>query len=151
SGAAFSVPTYVFIAVMVLLIATGVYRGFGGHELAPSSGQIRVDPVSAKHGSSIPVGFALAFLMLRAFAEGCVAMTGTEAISNGISAFKQPAQRNAATTLGWMAAILAAFFIGTSYLARHYGVMPTTNETVLSQLGRHVFGTNAAYYLLQYA
>jgi hypothetical protein len=89
--------------------------------------------------------------MLRAFAEGCVAMTGTEAISNGITAFKQPAQRNAAVTLGWMAFILATFFLGTSYLARHYGVMPTTNETVLSQLGRHVFGTNVIYYLLQYA
>src|SRR5207245_10927228 len=75
----------------------------------------------------------------------------TEGVSNRVSAFKQPAQRNAATTVGWMAAILSAFFMGTSYLARHYGVMPTSEETVLSQLGRHVFGTNAAYYLLQYS
>jgi amino acid transporter len=151
SGAAFSVPTYVFIAAMIALISAGLYREWSGHEMAPLTAPLKVDAVSARQHGAFPVGFALAFLMLRAFAEGCVAMTGTEAISNGISAFKQPAQKNAATTLGWMAAILAAFFMGTSYLARHYGVMPTTQETVLSQLGRHVFGTNVAYYLLQYA
>jgi len=150
SGAAFSLPTYVFIAAMVALIVTGLYRQVTGHEMASITAPLKVD-ASSSRSATFPVGFALSFLMLRAFAEGCVAMTGTEAISNGISAFKPPAQRNAATTLGWMAAILAAFFIGTSYLARHYGVMPTTEETVLSQLGRHVFGTNAAYYLLQYA
>lgn len=151
SGAAFSLPTYIFIVAMSALIVTGLYREWSGHEMATISAPLKVDPTSRRHATGFPVGFALAFLMLRAFAEGCVAMTGTEAISNGISAFKQPAQKNAATTLGWMAAILATFFIGTSYLARHYGVMPTTEETVLSQLGRHVFGTNAAYYLLQYA
>jgi hypothetical protein len=78
-------------------------------------------------------------------------MTGTEAISNGVGAFKAPASKNAATTLGWMAAILATFFLGTSYLARHFGVMPTASETVLSQLGRHIFGGGEMYYLLQYA
>jgi amino acid transporter len=151
SGAAFSVPTYVFIVAMSALIVTGIYRGWSGHEMATISAPLKVDPTSMRAHATFPVGFALAFLMLRAFAEGCVAMTGTEAISNGITAFKQPTQKNAATTLGWMAFILATFFIGTSYLARHYGVMPTTAETVLSQLGRHVFGTNAVYYLLQYA
>jgi hypothetical protein len=99
----------------------------------------------------MPAGFALTFLVLRAFAEGCVAMTGTEAISNGVSAFKPPSSRNAAITLGWMAAILAVFFLGTSYLARHYVVMPTTGETILSQLGRHIFGGGALYYALQYS
>ena len=151
SGAAFSVPTYVFIAAMVVLITVGLYREWSGHEMAPLTAPLKVDAASAGQQPGFPVGFAFAYLLLRGFAEGCVAMTGTEAISNGISAFKQPAQKNAATTLGWMAAILATFFMGTSYLARHYGVMPTTQETVLSQLGRHVFGTNAAYYLLQYA
>lgn len=151
SGAAFSVPTYVFIIAMIALIVTGIYRGWVGHEMVTISAPLKVDPASVNRHATLPVGFALGFLMLRAFAEGCVAMTGTEAISNGITAFKQPTQKNAATTLGWMAFILASFFIGTSYLARHYGVMPTTEETVLSQLGRHVFGTNAAYFLLQYA
>lgn len=152
SGIAFSVPTYVFIAIMLALIATGVIRGTMGHELAPAVGPVRVDPLSAaQHTLTFPTGFALTYLLMRAFAEGCVAMTGTEAISNGVGAFRRPSSRNAATTLGWMAAILATFFIGTSYLARHYGVMPSTSETVLSQIGRHVFGGGAMYYTLQYA
>ena len=152
SGIAFSVPTYIFIAIMLALIGTGIYRALGGHEIAASAGPVRVDPVSAaQHGPGLPVGFALTFLILRAFAEGCVAMTGTEAISNGVGAFKNPGSKNAATTLGWMAAILATFFLGTSYLAQHFQVMPTTSETILSQLGRHIFGGGALYYTLQYA
>ena len=152
SGIAFSVPTYVFIAMMLALIITGITRGLLGFEAAPSAGPVRVDVVSAaQHGMTAPVGFAFTFLILRAFAEGCVAMTGTEAISNGVGAFKAPGPRNAATTLGWMAAILATFFISTSYLARHYGVMPTPTETVTSQLGRHIFGGGVLYYALQYA
>jgi hypothetical protein len=95
-------------------------------------------------------GFALVYLLLRGFAEGCAAMTGTEAISNGVMAFKAPAQKNAATTLGWMVAILATFFLGVSFLAQHYQVMPTTRETVLSILGHHVFGGGPLYYALQY-
>jgi hypothetical protein len=91
------------------------------------------------------------FLLLRGFAEGCAAMTGTEAISNGVQAFRAPTQRNAAVTLSWMVAILATFFLGVSYMAYKYAVMPTTAETVLSQLGHHVFGTGIAYYVLQYS
>lgn len=152
SGIAFSVPTYVFIAVMLALIGAGVFQGLTSPGAAPSAGPLRVDPASAaRHPLGVPAGFALTFLILRAFAEGCVAMTGTEAISNGVSAFRSPSSRNAATTLGWMAAILATFFLGTSYLARHYGVMPTTSETVLSQLGRHIFGGGWLYFSLQYA
>jgi amino acid transporter len=152
SGIAFSVPTYLFIALMLALIATGVIRGVMGHDLAPLTTTPHVDAVSAaQHPLGFPAGFALTYLLLRAFAEGCVAMTGTEAISNGVGAFRKPSARNAATTLGWMAAILATFFIGTSYLARHYGVMPSETETVLSQIGRQVFGGGALYYALQYA
>jgi amino acid transporter len=152
SGIAFSVPTYVFIAMMLALIGTGIARGLFGLEAAVASSPARVDVVSAaQHGLTIPTGFALTFLILRGFAEGCVAMTGTEAISNGVGAFKAPSSRNAAITLGWMATILAVFFLATSYLARHYGVMPTDAETVTSQLGRHIFGGGALYYLLQYS
>jgi amino acid transporter len=152
SGMAFSVPTYVFIVMMLGLIVTGIYRGIMGHETAPSAGPVRVDAVSVAHaGIGGPVGFALVFLILRGFAEGCVAITGTEAISNGVSAFKSPSAKNAATTLGWMAVILATFFMGTSYLARHYAVMPTPNETILSQLGHHIFGSGALYLALQYS
>ena len=143
SGIAFSVPTYVFIAAMLVLIGTGLYRVVAG-------GVVHAAPPPVPTSSPL-VGFGLTFLVLRAFAEGCVAMTGTEAISNGVGAFKAPSSRNAAITLGWMAAILAAFFLGTSVLARHYGLMPAANETLLSQLGRDVFGGNALYYVLQYA
>ena len=152
SGVVFSVPTYVFIALMLLLIAVGIAKLMGTHVVPVSTAPHRVDPLSAQqHGTAWPVGFAFTFLILRAFAEGCVAMTGTEAISNGVGAFRRPSSKNAATTLGWMAAILAAFFIGTSWLARGFNVMPTTTETVLSQLNRHIFGSGALYFALQYA
>ncbi|MHB1861541.1 MAG: APC family permease [Gemmatimonadaceae bacterium] len=154
SGAAFSVPTYIFIVSMLALLGVGMVRLAYGHTPAPAVGPVRVDIVSQGRGAALGggfAGFALVFLLLRAFAEGCVAMTGTEAISNGVTAFRNPASKNAATTLGWMAAILGVFFIGTSYLAHRYGVMPSANETVLSQLGRHVFGGGWAYYMLQYS
>jgi amino acid transporter len=152
SGAVFSVPTYVFIALMLALIAAGFVMWIGGFLTLGPAARARVDPLSARqHAGQWPVGFAFTFLILRAFAEGCVAMTGTEAISNGVSAFRSPSSRNAATTLGWMAAILATFFLGTSWLAHHYQVMPTTSETVLSQLNRHIFGSGALYFALQYA
>ena len=146
SGIAFSVPTYVFIAIMLVLIGMGLYRLFAGGPAA-----VAAAPAPTATTPSPLVGFGLTFLILRAFAEGCVAMTGTEAISNGVGAFKTPSSRNAAITLAWMAAILAAFFLGTSVLARHYGVMPSATETLLSQLGRDIFGGGTLYYVLQYA
>ena len=153
SGAAFSVPTYAFIAMMLLLLGTGAYRYWSGHELAEITGALKVDPVSARHRGDLlsPMSsLALVYLLMRGFAEGCAAMTGTEAISNGVMAFKAPAQKNAATTLAWMVTILATFFLGVSFLAQHYHVMPTTQQTVLSILGRHVFGEGLLYYGLQY-
>ena len=153
SGAAFSLPTYAFIVMMLTLLGVGAYRYWTGHELAPLVDALKVDPVSVRQhprGMSPITGFALMYLLMRGFAEGCAAMTGTEAISNGVMAFKAPAQRNAATTLGWMVAILALFFLGVSFLAQHYHVMPTTSETVLSILGHHVFGGGPLYYALQY-
>jgi amino acid transporter len=143
SGAAFSVPTYVFIALMLLLIGTGILRVAMGHESVPQPAPARV--------LSGPAGFALTFLILRAFAEGCVAMTGTEAISNGVGAFRKPSAQNAVATLSWMAAILAVFFLGTSYLAQHFAIMPVPGETMLSQLGHRVLGGGALYFALQYA
>ncbi|MFL5640462.1 MAG: APC family permease [Gemmatimonadaceae bacterium] len=153
SGVAFSVPTYVFVAMMVALIAYGGYLASVGAAPVDVRGVVKVDPVSLQqHGlTNATTGFALLYLLIRGFAEGCAAMTGTEAISNGVMAFKQPAQKNAATTLGWMVAILAAFFLGTSLLARHYGVMPTTTDTVLSQLAGHIFGSGPVYYVFQYS
>ena len=153
SGAAFSVPTYAFIAMMLLLLGTGAYRYWSGHELAEITGALKVDPVSARHRGDLlsPMSsLALVYLLMRGFAEGCAAMTGTEAISNGVMAFKAPAQKNAATTLAWKVTIHATFFLGVSFLAQHYHVMPTTQQTVLSILGRHVFGEGLLYYGLQY-
>ena len=153
SGAAFSLPTYAFIGMMLLLLGAGIWRSFTGHELIPLTDALKVDPVTVRqHGGGMsPItGFALIYLLMRGFAEGCAAMTGTEAISNGVMAFKAPAQKNAATTLGWMVAILATFFLGVSYLAHHYHAMPTTRETVLSILGHHVFGGGPLYFALQY-
>src|SRR2546425_5548536 len=91
------------------------------------------------------------FLLLGAFANGCVALTGTEAISNGIPAFKQPEARNAATTLTWMAVLLATMFIGTSVMAYFYHVHPLENETVISQFARIIFKGPMGwfYYVIQ--
>jgi amino acid transporter len=146
SGIAFSVPTYVFIVLMLGLIVTGLARAF-----VPGLAISQAPPPPLVRASASPVGFAFTFLILRAFAEGCVAMTGTEAISNGVGAFKAPSAKNASTTLVWMAAILATFFFGISILARHFQIMPSATETVISQLGREVFGNGFLYYALQYS
>jgi amino acid transporter len=153
SGFAFAIPTYVFIVLMLALIGFGIMQLWSGEGAVMPTAPLKIDPVSAKaHGGLAPASsIAMAFLLMRGFAEGCVAMTGTEAISNGVQVFKQPSSRNAATTLGWMVAILAAFFLGVSYLAQHFGVMPTTEQTVISQLGHRVFGTSVVYFALQYA
>ncbi|HVZ76487.1 MAG TPA: APC family permease [Gemmatimonadaceae bacterium] len=153
SGAFFSVPTYVFIVMMLALIGFGLFRWGTGTELPVTVANTpKIDPVSARlHGTGALTGFALFYLLLRGFAEGCSAMTGTEAISNGIQAFKQPTQRNAAVTLGWMVVILGAFFMGVGVLDHHYLIMHTEQETVLSQLGHRIFGSGPAYFALQYS
>ncbi|HVX41050.1 MAG TPA: APC family permease [Gemmatimonadaceae bacterium] len=152
SGAVFSVPTYAFIAMMLALLGFGAYHAWSG-DIAPLPiTSIKGDPRSVVlHPTGAAAGFALFYLLLRGFAEGCAAMTGTEAISNGIQAFKQPSSRNARITLGWMVGILATFFLGVSYLAHHYEVMPSADQTVLSLLGHRLFGTSIAYYALQYS
>jgi hypothetical protein len=89
-------------------------------------------------------------LLLRAFASGSAAMTGVEAISNGVQAFRPPESRNAGVTLIWMVALLSAMFLGITYLARHYGLVPVEHETIVSQLARQVFGSGSpAYYMMQ--
>jgi amino acid transporter len=143
SGAAFRVPTYAFIFMMIALIIGGVLRSIGHPAVVPT---ITTPPTPP------PIGFAFLILLLRAFSEGCSAMTGTEAISNGVMVFKAPAPRNAAITLVWMVSLLAAFFLGTSILAHHFGLIVTPlGETVLSQLGHRIFGSGFWYYALQYS
>ena len=148
SGALFAGPTYVFVFSFLFMIAYGIAHYF----LYPGSvAPVVSEEIKLAEGYHVqPLSW---FLLLGAFSNGCVALTGTEAISNGIPAFKQPEARNAATTLTIMAALLATMFIGTSVMAYLYGVHPHQNETVISQFARIVFTGSLGwfYYLIQAA
>jgi len=139
SGRIFAVPTYFFIVSFGLLVVIGLVRLLTG--TLPTDAPPPVSPVESLTW----------FLVLRAFSSGCTAMTGTEAISNGIPAFRPPESRNAAITLGWMAVILGTLFVGITVLASALGVVPSASETVVSQIARRLFGTGVAYYLIQAA
>ena len=140
SGTVFAVPTYLFIVVFGLMIAVGVTRLALGN-LPPIEYAVRPE-----HGVE---AFGL-LLLLRAFASGATALTGVEAISDGVTAFKPPEWRNASTTMVWMGCILATFFLGTTFLATRLAVEPIEGDSVISQMGRAVFGgPTPVYYLLQ--
>lgn len=146
SGSLFAAPTYAFVCSFLFMIGYGIIHYF----LYPSS----VVPVVAEN-LKVAEGYQLQpltlFLLLGAFSNGCVALTGIEAISNGIPAFKQPEARNAAKTLTWMAVLLTTMFIGTSVMAYFYHVHPHENETVISQFARIIFTGPMAwfYYVIQ--
>ncbi len=142
SGRVFGVPVYGFVAVLLLLIATGVWRWAVGTAV----------PVPA--GPHLPFGTATltTFALLTAFANGCTAMTGVEAVSNGVPAFRDPSARLAARTLALMAGLAIVMFGGISVLAHHYAIVPSDQETVVSQLARDVFGGRTPlYYAVQAA
>jgi amino acid transporter len=141
AGSIFAVPTYAFVAMMYALIGYGLYRIFLG------GGVTYVPPPSAVTPENQSLGI---FLLLSAFAQGCTAMTGTEAISDGVLAFKAPESKNARATLMAMGLILGSMFLGMSYLATHLQVLPAT-ETVLSQIGRTIFGEGIVWAALQLA
>jgi amino acid transporter len=128
SGLLFALPTYVFIASIFVMIAVGMYKLFTVGLTVPSS-QMVVPPMQ---------GLTL-FLILHAFSGGCTAMTGTEAISNAVQAFRSPESKNAATTLSMMAVILGIMFLGIGYLTYRTGVLPIKHETVISQIARATF------------
>lgn len=140
SGMAFAFPAYFFIASMLLTIGVGLYRYFAG-----SLGQV-VDPPPVIHTPE-NVG-ALAFLILRAFSSGTSALTGVEAVSNGIPAFKEPKTKNAGQTLIMMSSILAILTLGISYLASHIHAIASEEETVISQIARTAFDGRGLTYLL---
>jgi amino acid transporter len=146
SGAIFAGPTYVFLISFLFMIGYGiVYHVLNPDVLAPAA----YDHIKLAEGYHIqPLTW---FLLLGAFSNGCVALTGIEAISNGIPAFKSPEARNAAKTLTAMALLLATMFIGTSVMAYMYNVQPHENETVISQFARTIFTGPMAwfYYLIQ--
>lgn len=141
TGRVFAVPTYFFIIIFFTLIGTGLVRALWLGEPKGTASAWAALPSTTQAFS--------VFLVLRAFASGCTALTGIEAIADGVPVFKRPEGENAGKTLLWMGGILATLFLGITYLARHYAVLPHEGETVVSQLGRLIFGTSPAYYLLQ--
>ncbi|HSF80981.1 MAG TPA: amino acid permease [Anaerolineales bacterium] len=141
SGAAFALPTYFFVAMMYITVSVGIFQFLRG-----SLGEV-IDPPQLELTTMLQ-GIT-PFLILHAFSSGTAALTGIEAISNGITAFKEPRSRNAGVTLIWMAAILSSLFLGISFLATRIGAIPSEEETVISQLGRTVFeGEGTLYFLV---
>jgi amino acid transporter len=140
AGAAFAMPSYFFIGMMSLTIGTGLFRLFTG-----SLGDV-VDAPKIEHFGEAMSGVT-AFLLLHAFSSGTAALTGVEAISDGITAFKEPRSRNAGITLIWMAFIGSFLFLGISFLTREIHAVPSEMETVISQLARTVFGGRGWIYL----
>jgi amino acid transporter len=143
AGKAFAIPTYFFITNMVVLISIGLARWATGSLHAHSLHQHGALP--AGHGGGGLLLGASAFFVLRAFANGGSAMTGTEAISNGVSVFRDPQPRNARQTLVLMSVILGAMFLGVSILAAVTHAVPFASgtPTVISQVGKFVFGSGA--------
>jgi amino acid transporter len=139
SGTIFAVPTYLFIVSLSILLVVGMFKAFTGtlHPVTPPPILQATEPVTV-------------WLILRAFSAGAVAMSGTEAISNGVPVFQKPESKNAATTLTVMATLLGIFFLGVSYLATYMGLVPG-DQTIISQIAVAVFGTTFPYYIFQIA
>ncbi|WP_027410286.1 APC family permease [Anoxybacteroides tepidamans] len=142
SATVFAYPTYLFVISVLVLIVVGGWQlwhegwhGFNYQEHA-----------SSEHFFASGYG---TFILLRAFASGCSAMTGVEAISNGVPSFRPDSSKNAAITMGWMSVLLGTMFLGITILAAGFGVTPTDHKTVISQIGHHVFGNSVFFYLFQ--
>jgi amino acid transporter len=140
SGRFFAVPTYAAIGALSAMVLAGTIRSL----TEPGEAAATVPPIA----DSSMEGLTL-FLILRSFAAGCSAVTGMEVISNGVKAFRRPESHNASVTMVWMSLILATLFMGISWLAYHYGVLPKQDETVVSQLARMTFGSGTLYYMVQ--
>jgi amino acid transporter len=142
SGQIFAVPTYLFIGIILTLIGVGAWHVWGGAVIPVTTAA----PVPST-GSTLAL-----FLLLTAFSNGCTAMTGVEAVSNGVAAFRPPESKNAASTMLTMAVLAIVMFVGITLLAQAYHVMPSEQETVISQLARGVFGSRGLpYYAVQAA
>jgi len=148
SGAFFAAPTYAFLISFLFMIGYGLiyYVLYDGTVPAPAGEEIKLAE------GYVPQALTI-FLLLGAFSNGCSALTGVEAISNGVQAFKEPQSRNASRTLVVMAVLLGTMFLGTSTLAYLFGVHPHADETVISQFARHIFtgGMSWFYYVVQAA
>ena len=137
SASIFALPTYFFVFSVIALILTGVVKLAMGYN-APQA------PLVHEIYPEIPL-----FLLLRAFSSGCSALTGIEAISNGIPIFQAPAQKNAKITMVWMSTLLGVMFLGITFLCHVLGIVPHEGQTAISLLGSSVFGQNFMYYFLQ--
>jgi amino acid transporter len=145
SGRLFAAPTYIYIFTLAALVAFGLVRSyFGDIDQVPFDSE-------AFEGTREAGGTLGLFLILKGFSSGAVALTGVEAISNGVPAFRRPESKNAATTLVYMGTILGTLFFGTALLASRLHPFPSEDETVISQLGRAVFGDGPVYVILQFA
>jgi amino acid transporter len=139
SGRVFAIPTYFFLGIMFLTLGVGAYQFFAG-----TLGTVQ-NVEAIHHEVLAPLTL---FLILRAFSSGCTALTGIEAISNGITAFKEPRSHNAAVTLVWMSSILITLFLGITLLANQIQAQPTHVETIISQLARTVYGQGSVIYYM---
>jgi len=142
SAAVFAGPVYFFILSMFVLILGGLVRYLQGAVVPPPAAAVEAEVVWN-------AGYV--FFLLRAFSHGCVALTGVEAVANGVRLFRPPVSRNAAITLYIMGGLTAAMFLGISFLASVYAFLPRADETLISQIGRAIFGTGAVYYAIQVA
>ncbi|UYN89420.1 MAG: APC family permease [Anaerolineales bacterium] len=141
SGVIFSIPTYFFVGMIFITLGFGISKYLTG-SLHTVTNPPEMELIGPASGLTV-------FLVLRAFANGTAALTGIEAISNGITAFKEPRSHNAGITLMWMAGILSTFFLGITFISHNIGAVPSEVETVISQMARTVFeGRNAAYLLV---
>ena len=139
SGKLFALPTYLFVAAAGILILYGLVRWALSWDVAAHAAR---PFVPATQDLTV-------FLILRAFASGCAALTGVEAVSDGIPAFKPPEARNARIVLGWLGLILVSLFMGITFLARHYHLTPMVEETIVSQLARQILGESPFYFFIQ--
>jgi amino acid transporter len=139
SGIAFAIPTYFFLFFTFLMVIIGFIRYFTG-SLTPV-----IDPPTVTNQLVQPL---TAFLLLRAFANGTTSLTGVEAISNGITAFKEPRSSNAGKTLLWMSGILGTLLLGITFLSVHIHALPVESETVISQLARTIYDGRGILYLI---
>jgi len=142
SGALFAPPTYAYIVLMTFTVAWGIYESAIGH----------VSPIHASAtagGTQAALTGVTLFLLLRAFSSGAVALSGVEAISNGIQAFRKPEPRNAAITLVWAATILGGLFAGIAVLAGRLHPVVSAQETILSQIAHRLYGGGPMYVLVQ--
>jgi amino acid transporter len=137
SGTLMSVPVYLFLLVYLPMLAYGFYR-------------LLVDgPVPSEPSLSVAVQPVTLYLILHTFSAGCTALTGIEAISNGVPAFQAPEAKNAGKTLIVMAALMGILFVGSIGLTQFLGVTAAPDETILSALARRLLGTGATYYVIQ--